>query len=183
MPAVQECFPTARAATARATIQRGNRGSGEMKQSDMTQSDMTQSFEELTTRQLGVLGERIVAEMLEDQGWDIVVRNERVGRYELDIIAEDTAGTLHFVEVKTRRSSRSSQFGDGREAITAAKLMHLRKAAGQWLSESFTYWSEAVIIDCAEVTVSSPSASSSDSPPVAVVTYIPGIGEANMWDC
>lgn len=154
-----------------------------MTQSDMAKSDMTQSIEELTTRQLGALGEDIVAEMLEDQGWDIVARNERVGRYELDIIAEDIEGTLHFVEVKTRRSSRSSQFGDGREAITATKLMHLRKAAGQWLSESFTYWAEAVTIDCAEVTVSSPSASSSDSPPVAAVTYIHAIGDANMWDC
>lgn len=92
---------------------------------------MTQNFEELTTRQLGAFGEDFVAEMLEDQGWEIIARNERVGRYELDLIAEDVDGRLHFVEVKTRRSSRSSQFGDGREAITAAKLRHLYKAAAQ----------------------------------------------------
>ncbi len=169
MLAVQECFPTAKAKINQGTIQRGARGT----------ADMTQSFEELTTRQLGTFGEDFVAEMLEDQGWEVIARNERVGRYELDLIAEDADGKLHFVEVKTRRSSRSSQFGDGREAITAAKLRHLRKAVAQWLSESSTYWLGAVVIDCAEVTVSSPS----PSPPVVVVTYIPAICDTTMWDC
>lgn len=141
---------------------------------------MTQDFEELTTRQLGEFGEDFVAEMLEDQGWEVIARNERVGRYELDLIAEDVDGRLHFVEVKTRRSSRSSQFGDGRDAITAAKIRHLRKAAAQWRSESSTYWLESVVIDCAEVTVSSPSS----GPPVVAVTYIPAICDAaTMWDC
>ena len=50
---------------------------------------MTQDFEELTTRQLGEFGEDFVAEMLEDQGWEVISRNERVGSSELALIAED----------------------------------------------------------------------------------------------
>lgn len=108
------------------------------------------NFLELGTMQLGAAGENLVAGLLQAEGWRIVARNARVGRFELDIIAEDASGRLHVIEVKTRRGSN---FGDGREAITEQKLGHLRAATARWLVEQNRSWPDGIAIDCAEVTV------------------------------
>lgn len=111
--------------------------------------DMT-NFSQLGRMQLGAAGESLVAGILQADGWEIVARNVRVGRFELDIIATDTNGRLHVIEVKTRRGSN---FGDGREAITEQKLNHLRVASARWLAEQNRAWPAGIAIDCAEVTV------------------------------
>lgn len=110
---------------------------------------MTLNLEMLTARQLGAAGERIVAELLSNQGWQIVDTNVRLGRLEVDLIAVDLTDGLHFVEVKTRRSRA---YGPGREAITEEKLAHMRQAATLWLSQQNRGWAR-ISFDCAEVTV------------------------------
>lgn len=61
---------------------------------------------------LGGFGERVAAHKLEAAGMRVVARNVRVGRIEVDFIAED-GDQLVFVEVRTRK---------GREDWAAASL-------------------------------------------------------------
>ena len=64
-------------------------------------------------------------------GWQVLDRNWRGTRGELDIVALD-GGVLVVVEVKTRSGDG---FGHPAEAVTAGKLARLRRLAGQWLAE------------------------------------------------
>ncbi len=73
----------------------------------------------------GKRGEEIAAEYLKKQGFKIIDRNFRIRGGEIDIIALD-AGTLVFIEVKTRSSAA---FGSPLEAITYWKLKALIKTA------------------------------------------------------
>lgn len=83
----------------------------------------------------GRLGEDAAVGYLRDLGWRILDRNWRCAAGELDIIAVEpvTGGddVVVFVEVKLRRGVG---YGDPLEAITAAKLTHLRRCAAAWLS-------------------------------------------------
>jgi putative endonuclease len=85
---------------------------------------------QLSNRELGNIGEDIATQFLQDLGYQILDRNFRSGRTEIDIIASNSR-TLVFCEVKTRRS-RSHGFPS--EAITAIKLEHIRSAALGWLA-------------------------------------------------
>lgn len=78
---------------------------------------------------LGKSGEAEVAELYVEQGYEILQTGFRCRGGEIDIIAEDADGTVVFVEVKTRRSMN---FGAA-EAVTAAKLQRMRKAAAAYL--------------------------------------------------
>ena len=59
-----------------------------------------------TTQHTGRQGEEAAARWLLDHGFTLLHRNWRQGHYELDIVAA-RKGTLHFIEVKTRRRRRS----------------------------------------------------------------------------
>ena len=72
-------------------------------------------------RDLGEFGERVAADHLEAQGYRIRERNFRTREGEVDIIAE-RAGTLVFVEVRTRRGDA---LGTAAESVTAAKARRL----------------------------------------------------------
>ena len=78
---------------------------------------------------LGALGETVAAAHLEAQGLRVVDCNFRTRYGEVDIIAED-AGTLVFVEVKTRRSLA---FGTPEESVTPRKRARLAKVAAAYL--------------------------------------------------
>ncbi len=80
----------------------------------------------------GRTGEEIASGYLELIGFDILERNVRVGRNEIDIVAAD-GDCLVFVEVKTRRSGR---FGSAAEAVDREKLFGMRRAAGRYLGRS-----------------------------------------------
>lgn len=80
----------------------------------------------------GRLGEEAAVRHLLGLGWRIVARNFRVRGGELDIIAED-GGTLVFVEVKTRASTRRGLPG---EAVTPAKARRLVHAACAYLTQA-----------------------------------------------
>lgn len=85
----------------------------------------------MNKKQLGNLGEDMAARYLEEKGFSIVKRNYRTVSGEIDLIA--TAGDeLHFVEVKTRQGDL---YGHPAESVTPQKYMHMRRAAGQFLSE------------------------------------------------
>lgn len=72
---------------------------------------------------LGVKGERIAAEYLQNKGYRIIERNFRKQYGEVDIITVHN-NTLIFIEVKTRSSDT---FGGGLEAISSWKLKSLMK--------------------------------------------------------
>jgi putative endonuclease len=83
-------------------------------------------------RAWGELGERIAAGHLAAQGYEILERNFRTRRGELDVIAAD-ARCIVFCEVKTRvREGRAGPLR-GIDAIGPAKRRRLRALAGQWL--------------------------------------------------
>ncbi len=80
---------------------------------------------------LGRYGERLVAARLTADGWQVLDRNWRGTRGELDLVALE-GRDLVVVEVKTRSGDG---FGHPAEAVTAAKLARLRRLAGEWLAE------------------------------------------------
>ncbi|MDH3735342.1 MAG: YraN family protein [Gemmatimonadota bacterium] len=79
---------------------------------------------------LGRLGERLAVAYLERRGYHVLERNWRVGRYELDLVAE-SGGTVVFVEVKTR--TRGPQ--PAAHALSAPQRQHIRRAAEAWIHE------------------------------------------------
>lgn len=84
----------------------------------------------MDTKSLGRRGELVAVEHLAEQGWEIVETNWRCRHGEIDVIALDE-GTVVFVEVKTRTSSRA---GHPLESVTAAKLATVRGLALRWLA-------------------------------------------------
>lgn len=80
-------------------------------------------------RNTGDRGEAAAAEWLRAHGFELCARNWRSGRYEIDIVAR-RQGTLHFVEVKTRRAGGLTP---PEAAITARKFEALRRAAEAYL--------------------------------------------------
>lgn len=75
-------------------------------------------------KQLGDFGERVAAHRLESLGLTILRRNVRVGRIEVDLLAQD-GDTLVFVEVRTRRGLP----GAAAESLDPAKLQRMWQAA------------------------------------------------------
>ena len=74
---------------------------------------------------IGRGGEDIATEWLRERGYYIVERNWRVGRDEVDIIAEHY-DTLHFIEVKTRKEGGWQTAYD---SIDDQKIRTLRRGA------------------------------------------------------
>jgi putative endonuclease len=87
-------------------------------------------------KQLGRLGEDEAAQRLAALGWQIVARNWRTRRGEIDIIARD-GDFLVFVEVKTRRAQPGGDpyLGRPEEAVTAKKQLQLARMAEEYLHE------------------------------------------------
>jgi putative endonuclease len=83
-------------------------------------------------RTRGDLGERIAARHLAAHGYEILERNFRTRRGELDIVAADE-GCIVFCEVKTRVANGRSGPLRGIDAIGHVKQRRLRALAGQWL--------------------------------------------------
>lgn len=80
----------------------------------------------------GQLGERLAADWLLDNGFEILHANWRSGRYEIDLVAQSLAdGELHIVEVKTRKSGALTS---PEEAYTPAKFKALCRAAEAYIA-------------------------------------------------
>lgn len=80
-------------------------------------------------RRTGELGEDVARRHLEANGYSVLDVNVRVGRHEIDLIAEQD-GQLVFVEVRAKRTGR---MGTPEESISQKKRSHLVAAAEQYL--------------------------------------------------
>ena len=81
---------------------------------------------------VGAYGERVAVAHLVAEGMELIERNWRCARGEIDAVLRDGADVVVFCEVKTRRSTR---FGEPIEAIVGAKSRRLRKLAAMWLAD------------------------------------------------
>lgn len=99
----------------------------------------------MTTTGTGSEAEQAAAEYLQRQGFDVIERNFRTPRCEIDIIAQK-GQRLYFVEVKYR--SRDTQ-GGGLDYITARKQQQMQRAANIWLQQH--KWDKEVTLAAIEV--------------------------------
>lgn len=79
---------------------------------------------------LGRRGEEAAARHLAARGYQIVARNVRVDRVELDLVVR-RGDAIAFVEVKSRRGGRH---GQAAEAVDPRKQRRLRHGAQAWLA-------------------------------------------------
>ena len=77
-------------------------------------------------------GEALARLYLSQKGFVILNTNWRHSHYEIDIIAS-AGDVLHFIEVKTRRSS---QYGYPEESVTPKKMQSLMNGAEAFLIEN-----------------------------------------------
>jgi putative endonuclease len=90
-------------------------------------------------RALGHHGEQLAAEHLRGLGFDVLARNVRTARGEIDVVARHGA-LLVFAEVKTRRIGarqrrpREDQLPLG--GLGVRQRMRLRGLAGAWLAQN-----------------------------------------------
>lgn len=80
----------------------------------------------------GDAGEDLAAARLRAMGWEVLARNVRVGRDELDIVAVDPGPPASLVLVEVRRRGRRD-FGLPEESLDWRKRLALRRAAGRLL--------------------------------------------------
>jgi putative endonuclease len=77
---------------------------------------------------VGRSGEALARARLERDGYEILDRNWRSGRYELDLVAS-RGGVVAFVEVKTRRPGPQRAV----EALDPTQRLRIRRAAESWI--------------------------------------------------
>ena len=80
----------------------------------------------------GKIGEDLAARWLICQGYQILFRNFRLDRLEVDLIVRKK-GILHFVEVKT---SRSTQFGFPEDRISRTKQKSMVRSVRAYLNKA-----------------------------------------------
>jgi putative endonuclease len=80
--------------------------------------------------ELGELGEDLAVEELEKNGYEIVERNWRFKKAEIDIIARKNE-VLAIVEVKTRSSD---YFGDPQDFVNTKKIKMLVEAVNEYVN-------------------------------------------------
>ena len=89
-------------------------------------------------QELGRTGESIAADYLADAGLDIIARNYRCYRGEIDIVAME-GEELVFVEVRTRHGTL--QMGTAEESVTHVKRERLRTLAASYIREkNYEQW-------------------------------------------
>jgi len=87
----------------------------------------------MNAKELGKKGEELAVELLTGKGYEIIERNYRYSRGEIDIIAIDpNNGYTVFVEVKARQNL---EYGEPEYAITKNKQRQVKKIAELYLYE------------------------------------------------
>ena len=87
--------------------------------------------------EFGKAGEQMAAEWLEQRGFQLISRNWKSGRYELDIIA-NREGVLHFIEVKSRHDDL---FGLPEDWVDWRKGRHIL-LAGEAFQLKYPKWKQ-----------------------------------------
>ena len=77
----------------------------------------------------GLIGEHMAARYLTEKGFTILHQNWRHSHWEVDIIAS-LNNTLHFIEVKTRRTQK---FGYPEDDVSKKKMENLINASEEYL--------------------------------------------------
>lgn len=93
----------------------------------------------------GTVAEDKTVEYLKSSGFKILDRNWKTRWCEIDIVAEKN-GTVHFIEVKYRKSASQ---GSGLEYITRSKLKQMEFAAQMWISNHDKF--DEYVLSAAEV--------------------------------
>ena len=105
----------------------------------VTKNNQDMSSKKVTTKQRGDAAEMQALHHLQDQGLQLVQRNYRTpgrGGGEIDLIMQDSAGTLVFVEVRQRAQA---DHGGALASVTWAKQRRIVFAARCFLSR-FSNW-------------------------------------------
>ena len=82
--------------------------------------------------ELGTKGENAAVEFLQQNGHQILLRNYKHGKCEIDIISKEEA-VIVFTEVKTRSTD---YFGYPEEAVDKKKRKKIRRAAEEYMYEN-----------------------------------------------
>ena len=80
----------------------------------------------------GKTGEKLAIQWLKEKAYTILEQNWRHYRWEVDIIAEKGM-VLHFIEIKTRRTSK---FGLPEDSVGDKKIQNLINAAEHYLHQN-----------------------------------------------
>lgn len=88
-----------------------------------------------TKLQTGNQGEQLAVEYLQANGYEVLARNWRFAKAELDVVCQKDGITV-FVEVKTRRGTA---FGLPEEGVTISKQKHLSRAANAYIVQHDVY--------------------------------------------
>jgi len=81
---------------------------------------------------LGARAEQMACDHLAARGFEIVARNARVGRLELDVVAQ-RGSLIVFCEVRSRTSARLMTPA---QSIQPAKVRRVRAAGAGWLKQN-----------------------------------------------
>ena len=100
--------------------------------------------------EIGREGENLAAEFLKNKGWEIVSRNYRYKKAEIDLIIRSNNWTI-FVEVKTRSSSA---YGEPEEFVDEFKARKIFEAAEEFIFS--TNWLGHVRFDVVSIKLGSP---------------------------
>jgi putative endonuclease len=100
--------------------------------------------------EIGREGENLAAEFLKQKGWEIVSRNFRYGKAEIDLIIKRDDWTI-FVEVKTRSSVA---YGEPEEFVDEFKARRIFDAAEEYIFS--TNWLGHVRFDVVSIKLGSP---------------------------
>jgi putative endonuclease len=94
-------------------------------------------YRKLSKKELGNLGESLAADYLEKAGLQIITRNYRCPKGEIDIVARE-GQCLVLVEV---RAKTSGKMGYGEESVDLKKMRKIRGAAAYYVMEQgYGHW-------------------------------------------
>ncbi|MDJ1502636.1 YraN family protein [Xanthocytophaga agilis] len=99
------------------------------------------------TKQTGNRGEDQAVEWLQSKGFEIVTRNFRYKRAEIDLIVRKDA-CLIFVEVKTRSST---EFGEPETFVSSTQRNQIHAAADEYIHN--TNWLHDIRFDIIAITL------------------------------
>lgn len=100
----------------------------------------------ITTKEIGDNGETVACNYIVRHGYEIVHRNWRTQRCEIDIVAKK-GDCLYFVEVKTRKDA---SHGDGLAAVTPKKQQQMQFAA-EYYSAQYRYTGDMQLAACSVI--------------------------------